>query len=99
MSANKVIANGAIVSIGLKQLKSLDLPMEVFKRGLPWDRRTVEGPALSPKPRIAVLPFSNISPDQSDEYVADGMTEELINTISEPSAQGHREDHRRWVQG
>ncbi len=32
--------------------------------------------------RIAVLPFSNISPDTKDEYFADGITEEIISTIS-----------------
>jgi TolB-like protein/Tfp pilus assembly protein PilF len=34
------------------------------------------------KRRIAILPFANISPDPSDEYFADGMTDELIGTLS-----------------
>ncbi len=32
--------------------------------------------------RIAILPFANISPDPNDVYFADGITEELIATIS-----------------
>lgn len=32
--------------------------------------------------RIAVLPLDNISPDPSDAYFADGMTEELISTLA-----------------
>ncbi len=32
--------------------------------------------------RIAILPFTNISPNPQDEYFADGMTEELISTLS-----------------
>src|SRR5438128_3684923 len=37
---------------------------------------------MSDGPRIAVLPLSNISSDNRDEYFADGMTEELISTLS-----------------
>lgn len=41
-----------------------------------------KGPLGLDRRRIAVLPFSNMSPDPNDEYFADGITEELISTIS-----------------
>lgn len=37
----------------------------------------------TPMDRIAILPLANISPDPRDEYFADGLTEELISTLSE----------------
>ncbi len=38
--------------------------------------------------RIAVLPFSNMSPDPNDEFFADGLTEEMITELSELSGVG-----------
>jgi adenylate cyclase len=37
------------------------------------------------KHRIAVLPFANFSPETGDQYLADGITEELISTMSKIS--------------
>jgi TolB-like protein len=37
---------------------------------------------FSSAPCVAVLPFTNISPDKEDEYIADGITEELIVALS-----------------
>ena len=40
---------------------------------------------LPDKPSIAVLPFKNMSDDASQEYFADGMTEDLITDLSKNS--------------
>jgi TolB-like protein/Tfp pilus assembly protein PilF len=71
-----------ITSLGPKSLKNVYAPVEVFKVVLPWEGSSTAVTSPQPKTRVAVLPFSNISPEKSDEYFADGMTEELINVIS-----------------
>ena len=71
-------------TVGIPELKNVSTPIEVYcivgygeDSGWP----TPITPAL-PKDRIAVLPLLNISPDLVDEYFADGMTEELISSVS-----------------
>ncbi len=40
---------------------------------------------LPDKPSIAVLPFANVSADPKQEHFSDGMTEEIITTLSKVS--------------
>ncbi|HZW85512.1 MAG TPA: tetratricopeptide repeat protein [Nitrososphaerales archaeon] len=71
-----------LVSLGLKTLKNVLTPMEVFKISMPWDEPRLPGFSRLDVKRVAVLPFENMSPDTNDAYFANGMTEELITTLS-----------------
>ena len=69
-------------NVGERTLKNVKAPVGIYKILMPWDNQTLERHDRLDKRRIAVLPFSNMSPDSRDEYFADGMTEELITTMS-----------------
>jgi adenylate cyclase len=74
-----------VESLGPKRLRNVSVPMEVFKMVMPWEK--LAGPSAD-KRRIAVLPFVNMSPDPNDAYFADGITEEIISTVSGISGLG-----------
>jgi adenylate cyclase len=69
-------------SIGDKQLKNVASPVEVFRMVMPWREERQEAQGKLDRNRLAVLPLSNMSSSPEDGYFADGMTEELISSLS-----------------
>jgi adenylate cyclase len=68
-------------TLGEKNLKNVSEPVEVYRVVLPWEKKSEIQSGLE-KSRIAVLPFTNMSPDPNDQYFADGITEEIISIVS-----------------
>jgi adenylate cyclase len=71
-----------LVSLGAKALKNVAEPVEIYKMVMPWASETGSTAATLDTKRIAVLPFANLSSDPEEGYFADGMTEELITSLS-----------------
>ncbi|MDA4127852.1 MAG: tetratricopeptide repeat protein [Thaumarchaeota archaeon] len=69
-------------SIGSRLLKNVSSPVEVYKIVMPWSEAKTASPGQADKKRVAVLPLVNMSGDPNDEFFADGMTEEMISTLS-----------------
>jgi adenylate cyclase len=73
--------------LGERELKNVAEPVRVYLivPGRADDTRKAGAGAslaLPDKPSIAVLPFDNMSGDPEQEYLADGITEDLITALS-----------------
>jgi adenylate cyclase len=71
-----------IQPLGLRNVRNVSTPVELYRIKLGTESAAPAALGLSSKHRIAVLPLSNIGRDKGDEYFADGMTEQLISTLS-----------------
>ena len=82
----------AFEDMGPQNLKNITEPMRAWRLGSdakpsssPSPKRSVETAqslSLPDKPSIAVLPFQNMSGDLEQEYLADGVVEEIITALS-----------------
>jgi len=75
--------------IGVQTLKNITEPVRVYRVSQPEliapTRQTSEPKRPSPltdKPSIAVLPFQNMSGDPSQQYLSDGITEDILTELS-----------------
>lgn len=66
--------------MGEKTVKNITEPLHVF--AIERDKTVDIDLSLPDKPSIAVLPFDNMSGEAEQEYLADGITEDLITALS-----------------
>lgn len=73
---------------GEHSVKNIARPVRAFRLSVEPSARGPTGSAALPehepprKPSVAVLPFDNMSGDASQEYFADGITEDIITALS-----------------
>src|SRR5215204_5760112 len=76
----------AYTDLGEQQVKNIDEPVRAYsvRPVLTSVPRPIEPKPLPlpDKPSIAVLPFTNMSGDQEQEYFADGVVEDIITGLS-----------------
>lgn len=66
--------------LGERQVKNIARPLRIYR--VAWGGMPAAPVAAADKPSIAVLPFTNMSPDPEQAFFADGLAEDLITDLS-----------------
>ena len=69
-------------SLGPQKLKNIDRAIPAFALRMADVAGTPAQHALPDKPSVAVLAFDNLSSDPEQDYFADGITEDIITSLS-----------------
>jgi adenylate cyclase len=73
----------AFDDLGDQQVKNIPRPIRVYRvQGEEPVAQPVVALALPDKPSVAVLPFANMSSDPEQEFLADGIAEDVITALS-----------------
>ena len=73
----------ALDDMGERQFKNIATAVRVYRVGGGREpAANARGSPLPAKPSIAVLPFTNLSGDPTQQYFSDGITEDIITELS-----------------
>lgn len=68
--------------LGMRDLRHIARPVRVYALRAEAPPAARAPLALPDKPSLAVLPFLNLAPDSAREYLADGLTEDIITALA-----------------
>ncbi len=71
-----------LLKLGPRALKNVSFQTDAYKVELPWKIPGMNAGIVQDRNRVAILPLVNMTNDPNDEFFADGMTEEMISTLS-----------------
>ena len=76
--------DAAFDDIGLQQVKNIAKPVRAYRleAGPAKTPQSTGALARSDKPSIAVLPFANLNTDPEQDFLSDGVTEDIITELS-----------------